>query len=87
MPPESGCIYGRLTSDMPLGYFQGGGYLACKKKRAPRNLQKAYAYGTMVVQGGVLFLMGEVPPSPLRPTAFERIWHIQDSPGQILALA
>ena len=37
------------------------GYLAHKKLRPPRNLQYDYAWGPMVVLGGGLFIMSEVP--------------------------
>ena len=40
------------------------GYLAHKKMRQPRTLQ--YAWGPMVVLGGGLFLMSEVPLHPFR---------------------
>ena len=36
------------------------GYLAHKKQRPPRALQKDYAYGPMVVLGERLFLLSEV---------------------------
>ena len=37
------------------------GHLASKKTPGPRNLQKDYAYGPMVVLGGGRFLMSELP--------------------------
>ena len=37
------------------------GYLAHKKPRLPRTLQKEHAKGSMVALGGWAFLMSEVP--------------------------
>jgi len=40
MPPESGGICGRLTSDLPLGYLQGG-WLAWGGRPPPRSCRSA----------------------------------------------
>ena len=37
------------------------GYLAPEKQPPRRTLQKPYAYGPMVILGGWVFLMSEVP--------------------------
>ena len=44
-----------LMSEVPQGH------LAHKKEPPPRTLQYDYAQGPMVVLGGGLFLMSEVP--------------------------
>ena len=56
-------VEGQSGHSNPLNGIQG--YLAHKKPHPPRTLQSAYISGPLVVLGGGLFLMSEVPLYPM----------------------
>ena len=48
MPPESGGICGRLTSDVPFGCLQGGSVRAAAERKEPLHVDHTQSLFTLI---------------------------------------